>query len=399
MAVGILFFVLAGCVIGIFTGLIPGLHVNTIAAFATGLVFTGRIEIAAMMVGMGIVHTFVDFIPSVLLGAPSEESFLSVLPGQRLFMQGRGHYAVSLTVWGGVIGGAMAIAVSPLLIQLAQKSIAWLGKAIPFILIGTITLMLLDEKGTRKKAFAVLVIGLAAALGIAALAPESGVKNPLLVLVTGFFGAAPLLHSLKSKPVAKKQFFGNNAVEKGMVLENSLISLLGAGFVSMLPGIGPSQAALVIRTFVGKIKASAYLVVLGGINTANMFFSIAVLYAIGKTRTGIAVAVKQLIVLEPEHMVLLASAGLIAIGIGAIATIVLSKSMLEVLGKMEYGKISIVILAVLAALVIVLSNMLGIMAFATAAAIGFGAMLARVKRSHCMAFLMVPTILYYLNIW
>ena len=113
----LILFVLAGCVLGTITGLVPGIHVNTIAVVALELFRTGRFELVALIVSMSIVHSFVDFIPSILLAVPGEDNLMSVLPGHRFFLKGAGHYAVTLTVWGGIVGGVMALAVSPIFLK------------------------------------------------------------------------------------------------------------------------------------------------------------------------------------------------------------------------------------------------------------------------------------------
>ena len=74
--------VLVGCLLGVITGLVPGIHVNTIAVIALEVFRTGRFELAALIVAMSIVHTFVDFVPSIVLAVPGEDNLLSVLPGQ-----------------------------------------------------------------------------------------------------------------------------------------------------------------------------------------------------------------------------------------------------------------------------------------------------------------------------
>ncbi|MCK5698311.1 MAG: tripartite tricarboxylate transporter permease, partial [Candidatus Aenigmarchaeota archaeon] len=54
--------VLAGCV----TGLIPGLHVNTIALVVLGLFYTysfDAVNLSVFILSMGVTHSFVDFIP------------------------------------------------------------------------------------------------------------------------------------------------------------------------------------------------------------------------------------------------------------------------------------------------------------------------------------------------
>ena len=391
----LILFVLAGCVLGTITGLVPGIHVNTIAVVALELFRTGRFELVALIVSMSIVHSFVDFIPSILLAVPGEDNLMSVLPGHRFFLKGAGHYAVTLTVWGGIVGGVMALAVSPIFLKFLQENIAFIGAGVPLVLATVLTLMILDEKGIEKKVFAVGIILASSILGIIVLSPACAIKNPLMALILGFFGMAPLLHSLRDKPIVRRQSTGDEKFKGKMVFENAALSVLAASFVSMFPGIGANQAALAVRTIVGKIRSSDYLVLLGGINTSNMLFSLVALYAVGKTRTGTAAAIKQLIKLQAEHMWILGAVCIIAIAFGAVATIVISKQALKIIGKFDYNKLNLGVLAILIAIVSFLSNSIGMVAFALATVIGFSAISFGVKRSHCMAFLMAPTMIYY----
>lgn len=116
---------------GIITGLVPGVHVNLVAymilvsqsallAFAMA-VFGWALPTAsqlvvivcALVIGNVITHTFMDFIPSVFLGAPDSETALSMLPGHRMMMAGRGFEAVKCSVIGSF--GAVICALAMLI--------------------------------------------------------------------------------------------------------------------------------------------------------------------------------------------------------------------------------------------------------------------------------------------
>ena len=393
----LLFYVLAGCLLGVLTGMIPGLHINTVSAIALGLAAMQRFELAALLASMGLVHSFVDFIPSVSLGVPQEDNLLSVLPGHRLFLQGKGYHAIMLTVWGGLVGGIAAVLLSAVFMKFLETSSSKISAAIPIVLLAVLFLMVLDEKGKKQKAAAFLIIILSGLLGAMTL-NEGNVKNPLLVLSLGFFAVPSILFSVQKKGRAVKQKFYAEQVQNKKVFENSLLGVLGAAFVSIFPGIGPNQAALIIRNFVGKIRSENYLVLIGGINTANMFFSFTALYAVGKTRTGIAASIKQLVELQPEHMALLAGIAFIAIGFGAIATIFLGKVFLREMEKFDYKKINLAVFGFVIFLAFLFSNSLGLIAFSSASLIGYAAVALGTKRSNCMAFLMLPTLAHYLKI-
>jgi len=100
---------IVGILFGTATGLFPGIHINLVAvgllALLGGAYFSGveSLVLVVFIVAMAVTHTFIDFIPSVFLGAPEEDSFLSVLPGHQLLKEGKGYEAVVLTLYGSLI--------------------------------------------------------------------------------------------------------------------------------------------------------------------------------------------------------------------------------------------------------------------------------------------------------
>ncbi|GIS49546.1 MAG: hypothetical protein Ct9H90mP23_2180 [Methanobacteriota archaeon] len=80
-----------GIFLGCLTGLIPGFHVNNVALIALSLspVAVGigipLDAVAGIIVACGTVHTFLNYIPSALVGAPDDNMALALLPGHRMF--------------------------------------------------------------------------------------------------------------------------------------------------------------------------------------------------------------------------------------------------------------------------------------------------------------------------
>jgi hypothetical protein len=102
---GNIFDVLIACIIGVLcgalTGIIPGVHVNTVGAFifaysANLLIFFSTDFLAVFLISMAISHSMIDFLPSMFLGVPEEGTVLSVLPGHYFMLMGRGKEAVRL---------------------------------------------------------------------------------------------------------------------------------------------------------------------------------------------------------------------------------------------------------------------------------------------------------------
>ncbi|KXB09466.1 hypothetical protein AKJ35_00790 [candidate division MSBL1 archaeon SCGC-AAA833F18] len=89
--IDLLGFALLGTCMGVFTGLIPGLHVNNITPILVGLVAgstLGMMPALALIVSMMLTHTFLDYIPSTFLGVPDEDTALTILPAHKLVLEG-----------------------------------------------------------------------------------------------------------------------------------------------------------------------------------------------------------------------------------------------------------------------------------------------------------------------
>jgi putative membrane protein len=114
---------IASFVIGVFlgclTGLIPGFHVNNVALIALSLspIAVGLgiplDAVAGIIVATGTVHTFLNYIPSALVGAPDDNMALALLPGHRMLVSGQAAQGVAYSARGSQMGMMMSI---PLLI-------------------------------------------------------------------------------------------------------------------------------------------------------------------------------------------------------------------------------------------------------------------------------------------
>ena len=60
--------------------------------------------VAAIIVSTGTVHTFLNYIPSALLGAPDGDTALSLLPGHRMLLSGNAPRGVAWSARGSQLG-------------------------------------------------------------------------------------------------------------------------------------------------------------------------------------------------------------------------------------------------------------------------------------------------------
>ena len=158
MFIEILCITFIGILIGIITGLTPGIHINLVSVMLISsapflLKYLSPLSLACFIISVAITHTFLDAIPSIYLGAPDESKALSVLPGHRFLLQGLGHTALLYTTIGAFAALLLALVLSPLLIFAMAFSYSFVNSITAYLLIGVMIFMILKENGLRKKLF------------------------------------------------------------------------------------------------------------------------------------------------------------------------------------------------------------------------------------------------------
>jgi len=343
---------------------------------------------------MAITHTFLDFIPSIFLGAPEEDSFLSILPGHQMLKKGEAHNAIILTLYGSIIGLIIILIFTPVFIYLLPLIFETSKKIIPFVLIFVSIYLILREK---KFHLALIIFLLAGFLGYLAL--NSPVKEPLLPLLTGLFGSSALIISLKNKiqiPKQKITKLKEIKITKKEIKNVSLGAMISAPLSSFLPGIGAGHAAVIGSEIIPQTNRG-FLTMLGAINTIVMGLSFITVFSIGRTRTGAALAVKQILSEITLSNVYLILTTIIISGIlSFLIAIKISKIFSKNITKISYSKLSLTIILLLTTLITIFSNPLGLLVFATATSLGIFTILSGARRINLMGALLVPTILFYL---
>ncbi|MBI2084741.1 MAG: tripartite tricarboxylate transporter permease [Candidatus Aenigmarchaeota archaeon] len=399
----ILVFIALGVVAGVVAGLLPGIHPNTIIVLMLGaLPFLSAYPlhaIIAFIISMVVVNTIVNFIPSVFLGAPEDDTALGVLPGHRLLLEGKGLEAVYLSVVGGIGVVLLFVLTLPVLVKVLPYAYGIIKNYIHFILLAVVTVMIATEKGVQKF-WGLVVFVLSGILGIVVL--NSYLVQPDYVffpLFSGLFGISTLLISLNDKTRLVAQIKNFGVVEKSVAIIGSIKGFFSGLIVGILPGMGSAQAGTLVQIITRKRDDKEYLVSLGGINTANALFALAALYTIGKTRSGAAAAVEKLVEsFGFNELLLLTGVALLSAGMGAIVTLFLSKRCLFLIERLPYDKLSIAVIATLIVLTIIFAGLYGILILAVSTAIGLIAPLTKVKRSLLMGVLILPVVLWFFGL-
>jgi putative membrane protein len=387
---------LFGIVLGTVTGLIPGIHPNTIFTMivfsGTGisLLFHCNVFLVFIM-SLAVSNTFTDFLPSMIFGAPDPSTVLSVLPGHKFLLMGDGYYAIALTVVGGLGVALLTVLTLPILIYILPSVYFTLRPYLHIILISLVFWMVLGERGWCK-IFSLLAFLLSGILGVITLNSFPG-GSMLFPSLTGLFAMGTLLTSYYTKSALPPQKISDEI--PGDHRRGILSGWLAGWFAGMLPGVGASQAAVfVAQAF--KAKATDFITALGGINTSNIMFTFVMFYVLGKTRSGAVWAISQFVgTIGLWDMLLLIFVGITVCFISAIITLFLARLLLKYVRRINYNKLTLFVAIFLIFMVAVLSGIPGIISMSTGTFIGILAIKKGIRRSHMMGYLLLPTIIYF----
>lgn len=395
MLIEIIIALVCGVACGIITGLLPGVHINLVAAILLSLpAFAEPLTLVIFIVAMTACHGFFDFIPSIFLGCPDEDTGLSILPGHELLLKGKGYEAVLLSLYGCLFGVILALVLTAVFIFIMPKIFFYLKFVMFFILIIANIYLLLKEE---RKALAFLVFLMSGILGVISI--NLPVNNSLLPLLSGLFGSSSLITSIIRKEKLPKQEISNPEIKIRDFIKPGLAGMLTAPLCSFLPALGSNQAAVLGSDIIDEKRKNSFLILIGIINGMVICLSFVALYSLGKARTGTAAAVGTIMSEFSLHNLIII---LLVILIASIFAFLLARKTARIMAKniagINYQFLSLAVLIFISLLVLYFSGILGFLVFITATAIGLTAIMLKVRRTNMMASLMLPAIFFYLPI-
>jgi putative membrane protein len=408
-----------GIILGIIAGLVPGLHLNNFAALllavspqilAWGLT---PFEMSCIILSASISQTFFDAIPAVFLGAPDSETALSVLPGQRLMLEGRGIEAVRLSA----LGSAGAVLFALLLIAPLSWAVFsyrdYLTRYVGILLLTIALMMIKSEMGPqiegqgslvhyKYKALAGLLFLTSGLLGIFAFDHEGLATSPLglepqvlLPLLSGIFGASSLLMSLSGSAAVPEQRESEIGLPVFSLARAVFSGSLGGSVVAWIPGVSPSVAAITVR--LGDVPSpEEFLVSIAGTNTANALFSLVALYVIDRPRSGAAAAIQELMDLDYNALLEMVIIVIMVPAVSYLACIAAGRLAGRAICRINYRLLCLSVLIFLVAMTCAFTGLFGLFIFFLSTVVGLIAPVAGIRRTHAMGVLMLPLIVRYI---
>lgn len=392
-------FTLVGVVFGTITGLIPGMHINTLAAILIGFFYKYEfpgLPLAYFVIGLSVANSFSGFIPSIFLGAPDESTVLSVAPGHRMLKRGKGYEALALTVLGGIGGFCALIILLPILAYAVPAIYEALRQYMQYILIIAAAFLIHKEK---RILWAVFLFCLSSAFGIASMNANINSSFLLLPVLSGLFGLSTLAVSYFSDSRIPKQRT-KFRIRYKKYIPAMFLGLFSGIIAGLLPGIGTSQSAIIAQE-TGKAKGKRkFMAVLGSISVTDTMLSVIAIYLIGNPRSGGAIAIQDFLGgdMAFNDVILFTAAGLLSALIAAYFTLRLGQVFGTLVSHVNYRHVATLTAVFLLGVIYAFSGALGILIALTGMAIGIIPHLVGVKKSLLLGCLITPTVLYFLGI-
>jgi len=392
----VLAYALAGVVLGVVTGLIPGLHVNNLTPILVTLAAGASSGMVALIVAMSITNVFINYIPSTFLGAPDEGTELSVLPAHRLLLAGRGYQAIRLSAIGCLSGLMISAALILPFMAVITPAYDLIRSHMHWLLTIIAAVMILLERSWRGIIWATSVFLMSGLLGLLTLSANFiPADTALMPLLSGLFGISVLLPSIVSCGSPPEQHLDDEPIDLRSSIKPVCAGTAAGTFTGIVPSIGPSQGTVMAQLVTRSSSTEEFLVAVSSVNVSKALFSFISIFAIGRARSGAAIAVEKILDVSSVEPLLIIGVALFARGIAAILHLQIGKLAAKNMDRFSYRTLCILVLIFMLALTFYYSGLVGILVLTTASALGMLPAATNIKRTHSMGVIMLPCILYF----
>ena len=409
---------LIGAAIGTVSGLVPGIHVNTLAL----ILLTFRDDLTALMGGFApeeyapallsvcvlsaaVVHSAVDFVPSVFLGVPDPDTVLNVLPGHRLLLEGKGMTAVRCAAIGSLVGSAASIALAvPMYMLLSGGLGDYLDSITVGFLVLSLALMLISERHSRPAAVAMMalsgILGLVCMTDVLPMESMTGMPPEVMFpMLTGLFGIPAMLLAPPNGTVPPQTDVDRRPV--GAV--PGLKGVLTGSVTGWFPGITSTTGAVFAGAIFGQEDRKGFISMVSSIGTASTMFAFVTFCVSGKERSGTMSVIGGLLdgasVAPGTDVFLMMMLTMVTASVLAYAVMIASgRAMCRLCEHTDTARVNAVIILMTVVLTVVFTGYWGLVLLAASTAVGMLPLVTGADRMHLTGCLIVPVLLFRLGL-
>jgi len=404
---------LAGACMGTFTGIVPGIHVNTLASVLLATYpaiesalspvagpYEAAVAVCCCIMSASVTHSFLDFVPSVFIGAPDSEDCMSVLPGHRLLLEGRGMEAVRAAAIGSLVGTSAAILLSvPMQYAMTWGMEGVLDRMTPYVVIGAAVILIMTQFRKGSGVAGLICFLLSGAVGLAVMylpIPSDGIAGEgtlMFPMLSGLFGIPVLLAAEEGKVPSQKECYKDPEVACA-----GLRGVVMGCVAGWFPGITSTVGASISACFMPENRPERFIAAVASIGSVTAVLSLVTLSISGSGRSGTVLVIGEIAgesvsgVASEAFLLLLMAAALGSLG-GYLLTIKAGEVFSVLAERVDQKRLSRWVLALTIVLVIVLTGPFGLMMLFVSTLVGFLPGAFGTDRTILSGCLLLPVIL------
>ncbi len=418
----ILVFTLLGTCVGGLISMIPSLHIYNTAGIA--LILWASIQnvipysaIAPFFLSLVVAYAFLNTLPMTLIGAPDESATVTILPGTKYLMTGRGYEAVAITGIGSLMGLGILVLAAPVIFHIVPVLHKILAPHLHWVIACIIVYMLMSEwpKGEGlgdtifqrlRHAWSNLFAGLltfsfAGILGLIVTSrtlvdPSAGFQNIMPVFIGLFAIPGALQHLLSRESIPDQYVCSSVEVTRDDLGLSALQGTIAGGLAAYLPAVTAGIGGIIAGHAVAR-RGDRLFIISGGVSKVLYYvgaflllYLVTPLTSSGIGRGGLAIILKPILQPISRELPLMLGVVLFSGCLSFLLMLVCARWMIGVLARVDYRIFYWCTLPVLIFLVAWITGPGGLALMAIASCIGAIPVFYHCRRSNSMAVLLVP---------
>lgn len=405
--------IILGILAGIITGMIPSLHVNTVgivifSASTLLLNYISALTIASFLISIAITHAMFEFIPSITVAIPSEDTVMSIQPAHKLLFEGRAYEVIRLVSFGGYLSIVLLIIIMPFLFIILPMIYDLLKDYIGYLLIFIMCIIFIKTRGNYNiKLLSILVFLISGILGCIMLTGNVSSNISLLCMLSGLFSVSNLIYNFNSNNIIPPQKDVHSVNVDNNFKRSVFAGSISGCILGLLPGLGPAQSTMIAQglTLNKHVTSEDFLITNSGINISDTLFSLIAIYLISNPRSAISVYVSNLISdITLAHIVFFIFISLVVVSVCCMMSIIIGDYIISHMNRVNFRKLNLILIVGITFFIFCYTFYVGGcvwyvgICYVVSIALGIMVNVLGLNKSLLMGVLVIPSILTYLGV-
>ncbi|MCX8163440.1 MAG: tripartite tricarboxylate transporter permease [Candidatus Micrarchaeota archaeon] len=377
---------LIGLGLGIFCGVLPGLHPNSVASIISNIEMQ---NIGIILISMLGVYSVILFLPSIMFGIPEGESLISLLPGQKMYIEGKLKEAIYIVSVASLISGLIAFFLGFMMIFVFRELNNFIKPYLAYILIFASVFFILKQE---RKIYAFIIFLICALWGYVVF--DKNISEPLFAMFVGFFTIPAIIYMQKDKKIEQKKEIENNKIDFFLHI---VVGIIFGAIADFLPGISsPAQLALLSSIFLKTEDVRKFLAHLVSIEVSHNIIAIST--ATGSVaRVGVVAIAKKFVEISPVTYSIYATIFLFSLLVGVYFLEILATNLQRKIQTIDFSKILKILLIYLTSMIGLISGIEGLVILVVSSIFGIIVYKFGINRITLMASLIGPSIIHLMS--